>query len=69
MLLSTLEILGNLLPTDVEEQAEGERDVEVDPEHVRLDRGAEAHGGLQVNETVDESTARLLQRGPDRDVD
>lgn len=66
---STLEILRDLLPAHVEEQAEGDWDVEVEPEHVRLDCSAEADSGLQVGEPIDESAAGLLWRCPHRDTE
>jgi hypothetical protein len=45
----------------VEDEAEVDGQVELDAEHVGLERGAEADGGLEVDETLEKGAAR--QRG------
>jgi len=50
---------GHALATVVDEGAELDRDVDGDAEHVGLDGRAEADGGLQVGEAVEEAAARL----------
>ena len=46
----------------VEEEGEVYGDVELDPEDVGLDRGAEADGGVEVDETVQQRAALLVRR-------
>uniref|UniRef100_J3M089 Uncharacterized protein n=1 Tax=Oryza brachyantha TaxID=4533 RepID=J3M089_ORYBR len=50
---------GDALATVVDEEAQLHRDVDDDAEHVGLERRAEADGGLEVGEAVDEAAARL----------
>jgi hypothetical protein len=58
--LLALEARGHALAAEVEDEAEVDGDVEVDPQHVALDGGAEAHGGVQLNEPVQQRAARLV---------
>lgn len=55
--LSALEALGGGLAAVVEEEAELDGDVEDDAEDVGLERGAEAHGGLEVGQATEEAAA------------
>ena len=64
-----LELLGDVLATVVEEQAEVDGDVEVDAEDVGLEGGAKADGGLEVEEAADESTALAWLLGELADAD
>ena len=50
---------GHALATVVDEGCEFDRDVDDDAEHVGLGGRAEADGGLQVGEAVEEAAARL----------
>lgn len=52
-----MEGFGGLLAAVVEDEAEVDRDVEVDAEDVGLEGGAEADGGLEVEDPVDERAA------------
>lgn len=47
-LLGTLEARRDVLAASVDEQAEGNGDVEVDPENVGLNGGAEANGCFEI---------------------
>lgn len=55
--LRALELSGDLLATVVDEKAEVDGDVEVDAKDIGLKRGANAHSGLEVEETFDEGAA------------
>ena len=63
-LSSAYEAAGEVLATVVDNEAELDRDVEGDAEHVGLDGGAEAGGGLEVGEAAEEAAARLGRRLP-----
>ena len=60
-----MEIVGAVLATVVEDEAEVDGEVKVDAEDVGLDGGAEADGGLQVDEPVQQRAARLVRRRAD----
>jgi len=60
-----VEIVGAVLATVVEDEAEVDGEVKVDAEDVGLDGGAEADGGLQVDEPVQQRAARLVRRRAD----
>ena len=51
--------LGHALATVVDEGAELDRDIDDDAEHVGLDGGAEADGGLEVYKAIEEGAAWL----------
>lgn len=53
----------------VEEEGEIDVDVEADAQDVGLDGGAEAQGGFEVGEALDEAAAGFLGRGADLEVD
>jgi hypothetical protein len=61
-LSSALEAGGHGPAAVVEDEAEIDRQVEVDAEDLALDGGAEADGGLQVDETLQQRAARLRGR-------
>lgn len=56
---SAYEATGETLATVVDNEAELDRDVEGDAEHVGLDGGAEAGGGLEVGQAAEDAAARL----------
>lgn len=58
-----------VLATVVDNEAELDRDVDGDAEHVGLDGGAEADGGLQVGEAAEDAAARLGGRVADLGAD
>jgi hypothetical protein len=58
--LLALEARGHALAAEVENEAEVDGDVEVEAQHVGLDGGAEAHGGVQLDEPVQQRAARLV---------
>jgi len=60
-----VEIVGAVLATVVEDEAEVDGEVQVDAEDVGLDSGAEADGGLQVDEPIQQRAARLVRRRAD----
>lgn len=60
--LRALEACGDALAAEVEDEAEVDGDVEVEPQHVGLDGRAEAHGGVQLHEPVQQRAARLVHR-------
>lgn len=64
-----MEVPGDVLIADIKEQTEGERDVQVDPEDVGLDGGAEADGSLEIEQPLDERAARQLRRCPNGNVE
>ncbi|KAM0931676.1 hypothetical protein ACQ4PT_000181 [Festuca glaucescens] len=59
--LWALEASGDFLAAVVDEEAEVDGHVEVDAQDVGLESGAEADGGLQVGEALDQGAARLLR--------
>jgi len=63
------EATGEVLATVVDNEAELDRDVDGDAEHVGLDSGAEADGGLQVREAAEDAAARLGGRVADLGAD
>ena len=63
------EATGEVLATVVDNEAELDRDVYGDPEHVGLDGGAEADGGLQVGEAAEDAAAWLGGRVADLGAD
>ncbi|KAK4769069.1 hypothetical protein SAY86_027219 [Trapa natans] len=69
MFSGTLEPVRDLLAAVVEEEAEGDGDVEVDSEDVGLDGRAEADRRLKVGQTLDERAARILGRLTEHEVD
>jgi len=64
-----VEIVGAVLATVVEDEAEVDGEVKVDAEDVGLDGGAEADGGLQVREAAKDAAARLGGRVADLGTD
>lgn len=58
----------HLLATVVQEQAERDRDVQVDAQHVGLDGGAEAGRGFEIDQATDEAAARGLWWGTHHEV-
>lgn len=65
----TLEAIRHTLPTVIQQQAQRDRDIEVDPEDARFDGSAEADGSLEVGKAREEATARGLRRCAHDDVD
>jgi hypothetical protein len=57
-----VEVVGAVLAAVVEDEAEVDGELKVDAEDVGLDGGAEADGGLQVDEPVQQRAARLVRR-------
>jgi len=69
LLSGAYEATGEVLATVVDNEAELDRDVDGDAEHVGLDGGAEADGGLQVREAAEDAAARLGGRVADLGAD
>jgi hypothetical protein len=67
--LKALEARGDALAAEVEDEAEVDGDVEVEPQHVGLDGRAEAHGGFELHEPVQQRAARLVHRHADLGLD
>lgn len=67
--LSTLEVRGELLAAGVEEQAQGDGDVKVNPQNVGLDCSAEAQGNFEIQEPFKEGAARQVRWAPDDCID
>jgi hypothetical protein len=61
------EVLGADLVAVVEEEREVDGDIDVDAEDVGLDGGAEADGGVKVDEALDQRAALVIC--PDGDVE
>ena len=55
------EVFGAFFAAMVEEEGEVDGDVEVDAKDVGLDGGAEAEGGVEVGETVEQRAALLVR--------
>lgn len=54
---------------DIKEQAEGDGNVQGDPEDAGPDDGAEADCRLEIGQPLDEGAARQRRRRPDGDVE
>lgn len=67
--LSTLEVRGELLPAGVKEQAQGDGNVEVNPQNVGLNSSAEASSHLEIKEPFQEGAAGQVRRAPDDGID
>lgn len=66
-----LETGGSLLTAVVEEKAEVDGEVEMNAKDIGLDSSAKAHGGLEVDEAIEQSAAlaRLFRELADADLD
>lgn len=62
--LSTDEVLGNILVAHIEEQAEREWNIKVNPQNVSPNRGAKADRSLKVDQPLDEAAAWRCRRRP-----
>jgi len=67
--LEALEAGGHGLAAVVEDEAEVDGQVQVDAEDVALDGGAEAQGGLEVDEPLQQRAAGLRRRHADLGLD
>ena len=67
--LCAVEVVGAALAAVVEDEAEVDGEVEFDAEDVGLDGGAEADGGLQVHEPVQQRAAGQVRRRADLGLD
>ena len=67
--LEALESSGHALAAVVEDEAEIDGQVQVDAEDVALDGGAEAQGGLEVDEPLQQRAAGLRRRHADLGLD
>ena len=67
--MGAVEAFGGGLAAVVEDEGEVDGEVEVDAQHVGLDGSAEADGGLQVDEAVQQRAAGLRRRQPHLGLD
>lgn len=58
----------DLLATVVQEQAERDRDIQVEAKHVGFDGSAEANRGFEIGQAIDEAATRGLWRGAHHEV-
>lgn len=63
-----MEAFRDIFTAVVQEQAQGDWDIEVDSQNVGLDGSAKANSGFKISETLDERAARGLWWGTNDEV-